>query len=200
MSQPLGVSELVGVSMAGGSLKSETFRHSVVGAVGMAGATGKASYILGAELHRLRCASQAERWHVTVALIQRQVLGLARKGRWRPSPTLDAQIARMSEQALKDWLFDLCVPCVGRGKIAIELYNPDGTRKEAVCDSCGGKGIAQQKGRNMAERMSLLGVTDSEYVKVWDDRFAEVIGLLEKAYGVAQRAIAKRLARQVVDG
>lgn len=195
----IGVSELVGIAQAGGSLKSEGFRHSVVGAVGMAAATGRRSYVLGCELHRLRCASQSERWHVTVALIHREVQSLARRARWRRTAKLEAQIARMAEQALRDWLFDLCVPCVGRGRIAVELYNPDGTRKEATCDACGGKGISAEQGRNMAERVSMLGITGDEYVRVWDERFVEVLSVLHKAYGVAQRAVAKRLPRRVED-
>jgi hypothetical protein len=197
MGQLLGVSELVGIAQAGGSLKSESFRHSVVGAVGMAAASGKTSYVLGCELHRLRCAAQADRWKYAVSLLHKQVLGLARKERWRKSRALSAQLGRMSHQALQDWLFDLCVPCKGTGSVLVVV---EGEEKEGRCDVCAGNsGKAVRKAFNMQERMSALGVCEEEYIREWDERFELVLGLLDKSYGVAQRAIGKRLARRVED-
>lgn len=196
MSQFVGVSELVGVAQAGGSLKSEGFRHSVVGAVGMAAASGKATYVLGCELHRLRCAQQAERWHITVGMIEKQIGVAARRQRWRKGRHLQCQISRMAEQVLRDWLFDLCLPCVGRGHHVVDV---DDAEKEVTCDACGGKGRSPEKGRHMAERMSALGVDEDDYIRVWDERFVEALVMLDKSYGVAQRSIARRLGRRVED-
>lgn len=199
MAEQIGVSELIGIAQAGGSLKDTGFKHTVISAVGMAAAKGRASFVLGAELHRLRCAGQAGRWYIAVDLVAKQILGIARRGRWRKSKVLSVQIARMAGQALQEWLFDLCVPCLGRGRKAIELYTPDGERREQVCQVCGGKGKVTWKGHNMAERMSLLGVTDDDYVKVWDGRFEDVMLMLDKAYGVTQRSVAKRMNRRIED-
>lgn len=178
-------------------MKSDGFRHSVVGAVGMAAASGKTSYVLGCELHRLRCAAQADRWQYAVALLHKQLLGLARKERWRKSRTLAAQLGRMAHQTLQDWLFDLCVPCKGTGSVLVVI---EGEEKEGRCEVCAGNaGKAVRKAFNMRERMSALGVSEDEYIRVWDERFEQALGQCDKAYGVAQRAIGKRLARAIED-
>jgi hypothetical protein len=194
MAEQIGVSELVGMAMAGGSLKDTGFKHTVVGAVGMAGASGKSSYVLGCELHRLRCASQAERWGYAMGLFTKQVKVLAKRGRWRRVD--DAMLVRLCDYALREWLFDVCIPCQGRGRMAIELYNPGEDRIEQTCDLCGGtgKGVPSIK-----MRIEALRIPVEEYMKAWGDRFEEIRGVLDKAYGVAQRSIARRLGRKVED-
>lgn len=194
----VGVSEMVGTAQAGGGMRPSGMKHSIIGAVGMASASGKESFKLGAELHRLRCAGQATRWHVTVGMIHRQLLGLARKRRWRRGQALNGQIERMADQLLRDWLFDLCLSCVGRGHVQVDVPGAD-ERKDVECDACRGNGRSALKSRNMGQRMDVLGISDDEYIRVWAERFEEGMGILEKSYSVAQRSIARRLARAVED-
>lgn len=194
MSELIGVSELIGIAQASGKIRDGSFKAAVVGAVGMAAASGKTSFVLGVELHRLRCAGQPDRWYATQAMFRKRVRVLAKRGRWRK--VNETLLDKLCEYTLREWLFDICVPCQGRSKIAIELYTPDGTRVERVCDACGGTG----KGKpSVTVRVEALGIPVEEYMKVWGGRFEEVRAVLDKAYGVAQRAVARRLGRRVDD-
>lgn len=188
------MSELIGQAQAGGSLKDTGFKHSVVGAIGMASASGKSSFQLGMELHRLRCSGQPERWPLALGRFKAQAWGYAKKRRWRKTDR--ALVERMCGHALGEWLFDLCLTCVGRGRIAIERYTPEGTKIEHVCPKCAGSGRQRP---DVDARMKLVGCEVRDYVNLWEERFSDLIGILEKCYGVAQRAVARKLQRKVED-
>lgn len=196
MSERIGVSELIGMARAGGSLKDGTFKVAVLGAIGMAGASGRESYRLGDELHRLRCAQQAERWEYAMAIFRKQARGIAKKDRWRK--VSGDQVERLCEHCLKEWLFDLCIPCGGRGKVFGGVEITEVAEREVLvkCESCGGSGNG---GAMVQERMRVLGIGVEEYMKHWEARFDTLIAVLHKAYGVAQRSVAKRMGRKVED-
>lgn len=184
MEERISTSELIGSAVNARSLSPHGQATSVLGAMAFTHAD------LGFLLHRLKAAAQPAVWPEALAAFTNKVKGLSVRHRWKADA---AQVAALCPVLLRQWLFDVCAACMGRGKDAIELDNPGGTKTESVCGTCGGSGKSK---RDWRERADALKVTPGEFQRRWEERCKDADGVLEWEWDKAQRGVAKRLAKK----
>lgn len=186
--EPVGIAELIGVSVNSKQLHSNRIVHSVIVAMGWT--KGEVAR-LGLELIRLRAGLQAKAWRPAVIMLAAQLGKMGKEWAISGKSLLD-----MSAYLMREWLFDVCPTCYGRGILAIETFQVSDTTTEKVCPTCGGDKKARASWK---DRAKAVNVGKKEYTDKWESRFEAGLSVMDRAYNAAVGEVGYRLKREVLD-
>lgn len=186
--EPVGIAELIGTSVNSKQFHANRLVHSVIVAMGW---TKGELARFGLELIRLRAGLQPKAWKPAVAMLSVQLGKMGKE--WAMSGKV---MLAMSTYLLREWLFDVCPTCYGRGVLAIETFQVSETTTEKVCPTCGGdkKALA-----NWKDRAAAVNVGKDEYTGKWMPRFEAGLSVMDRAYNAAVGEVGYRLKREVLD-
>lgn len=137
---------------------------------------------LGSLLIRLKGANDRQSYIDALDLISTRMFQLAQKHRWGHME----RCRRVSNEALRFYIFDMCTTCGGRGVLAHSYSGPADDDAGAVCPGCGGSAKAHRNVQERAGSIFKLGDIPNRLEKMLNEADA-IIGRAERiATGISR--------------
>jgi len=169
--------ERIGSALNSGNLRSDEI-HTDVDVVGALGFANR----LGAELQHLCSAGQLSSFSRAVALLADTTRRSMRRKKMGIS-AVDA--AKVSCQALKEWLVRACYVCNGTGEVLLNYRGEEG--QKGRCPSCNGTGLYIP---TWHERRHHMGLGADEESGWWEKRVDLAKEIAEDAYRSAKARVS----------
>lgn len=168
MNEPRTVDEALGIACNASDLSAKLYECAADRIGSMAFGDP-----LGACLHRCRDGGAGRFFHEALRILQKRVINYSTRKHWQKAPW--DKLDLMSKIALREWLFDVCPKCLGRGVIT-NAYQGSEKLVETPC--------ACNRGRvtgSAVERSNSFGMELIEY-HAWEPRFRDTLQIINLAY------------------